>query len=379
MRDMEKKRANDRERIRKMSAAAKAHPDPTGALRRRNAELQKKLWTAERELAERREADEERLALRRAIARVEVPTWLAQTHSPTRGPGVPSLLLTDWHTGEVVKPERIGGKNAYSRAIQQERVHRIVQGALDLTKRHMVRPEYPGIVVPLGGDMVSGYIHEELVATNWGDAREMVKEAAGLLIWSLERIEENFDEVFVPCVTGNHGRLTKKMEAKRRVGTSLDAMVYDRVAEHFANRRKVRFAIAEGTAVLYSIFGHRYLLTHGDPGSLGVKGGDGIIGALGPIVRGVKKLMARNSQIDMEFDTLVLGHYHQHIVLNGVIVGGSIKGYDEYAWSGGFPYEEPSQPLWFTHPERGVTCHWPVAARAKGEEYHGEWLSVFIR
>jgi hypothetical protein len=374
---MEKKRANDRDRIRRMSNASKATPDGGAALRARVAEVERDLRAAQKVVRAHDAEREEREAMRRAVAEVEVPTWLVSTGKPKKGPGVPSLLLTDWHIGEVVRPERINGVNAFNRDIASDRLKRAVAGALDLTLHHMVNPTYPGIVVPLGGDMVSGYIHEELMVTNWGDARDMVKEASRLIIWALEKLGENFEQLFVPCVTGNHGRLTKKMQAKRRVGTSLDAMVYDRVAEYFANRKNVRFAIAEGTGVLYKVYNHRYLLTHGDPASLGVKGGDGFIGSIGPIIRGLKKLSGRNGLIGLGFDTLVIGHYHQHWVRKGLVVGGTLKGYDEYADSGVFDVEEPSQALWFTHPERGVTCHWPVAVNPKGRKFEGDWLSVF--
>jgi hypothetical protein len=107
------------------------------------------------------------------------------------------------------------------------------------------------------------------------------------------------------------------------------------------------------------VFGHRYMLTHGD--SLGVKGGDGIIGALGPVMRGRVKLHTSEAQIGREFDTLIMGHWHQYLPMPGLIVNGSLKGYDEYARL--FlraRYQPPIQALWFTHPRRGVTAHWPV-------------------
>jgi hypothetical protein len=65
----------------------------------------------------------------------------------------------------------------------------------------------------------------------------------------------------------------------------------------------------------FNIFGHRYLLTHGD--SLGTKGGDGIIGALGPIMRGTLKTHRSEAQIGRDFDTLLIGHWHQYITLPG--------------------------------------------------------------
>ena len=46
------------------------------------------------------------------------------------------------------------------------------------------------------------------------------------------------------------------------------------------NDPRIRFAIPDGPDCLYQVFNHRYLLTHGDQ----FRGGDGLIGCLGPIV-----------------------------------------------------------------------------------------------
>jgi len=169
----------------------------------------------------------------------------------------------------------------------------------------------------------------------------------------------SFGKLFVPCVVGNHGRSTKKMQMKERVFTSHEWNVYCGVARHFRRSKHVQFSIPETADCAFNIFGHRYLLTHGD--SLGTKGGDGIIGALGPIMRGTLKTHRSEAQIGRDFDTLLIGHWHQYITLPGLIVNNSLKGYDEFAHLVlRAPYSRPSQALWFTHPEHGLTAHWQV-------------------
>jgi hypothetical protein len=121
---------------------------------------------------------------------------------------------------------------------------------------------------------------------------------------------------------------------------------------------------------------HRYLLTHGD--SLGVKGGDGLIGALGPIMRGTIKLNRQESQIGRDFDTAIMGHWHQYLTLPGLIVNNSLKGYDEFSHLAlRAPYSRPSQALWFTHPEHGITAHWQVylEGRKRFERASDEWVT----
>ena len=97
------------------------------------------------------------------------------------------------------------------------------------------------------------------------------------------------------------------------------------------------------------------MLTHGD--WLGTKGGDGIIGALGPIMRGTVKVRNAESQIGRDIDTVVMGHWHQELFLPSVIVNNSLKGFDPFAHLVlRAPYSRPSQNMWWTHPEYGMTA-----------------------
>ena len=52
---------------------------------------------------------------------------------------------------------------------------------------------------------------------------------------------------------------------------------------------------------------------------------------LGPIMRGKFKVGRSEAEIGRPFDTLLIGHWHQALMLKGVIVNGALKGFDEYA------------------------------------------------
>jgi len=176
----------------------------------------------------------------------------------------------------------------------------------------------------------------------------------------------------VPCVGGNHGRNTHKIRNKGRNFTSFDWLTYQFLAKHFESDSRVSFHIPDGPDALYAIYNHKYLLTHGDQ----FRGGDGVIGALGPIIRGDHKKRSRNGQIDMDYDTLIIGHFHQLIQLERLIVNGSLKGYCEYAYSNNFGFEPPRQALWITHPYHGITFSMPVNVDVSFENSDkSEWVS----
>lgn len=99
-----------------------------------------------------------------------------------------------------------------------------------------------------------------------------------------------------------------------------------------------------------------------------------MIGALGPIIRGDHKKRSRNAQIGMSYDTLVIGHWHQLIQTQRLIVNGSLVGYNEHAFNENFGFEAPRQALWITHPGRGITFHMPVQADPKRKADEREWV-----
>lgn len=571
----------------------------------------------------------------------EPPKW---TSAPGRtgSRGCPVTIWSDWHWGEVVKANEVGGMNEFNASIATTRAKRLVDVTIDLAYNHMGRAKanYPGVVVCLGGDMITGDIHEELTATNDRTPQQSINDLTDVLAAGLDAMATRFGRLFVPCVVGNHGRSTRKPRMKGRVycldaetkiltrdlewvparnllvgseilgfdeemsgprgrcyrpatithativetetiriqlrsgqifyatpehcflahgkqgnskvqwisaqemldqftghrknkalwtidrylntwqpnysrdagylagvfdgegtlacklrpngqvraqlcvtqypnaclmetkrclanldftynetivqnqldkpchyltlrgglqevlrflgevrpvrllekwakfdtdrrhmtkimsddimsvspggkrdvamlssdsgtyisegyashNTNFEWLIYCNLERHFAKSKHVQFLIPGETDAYFSVFGHRYLLTHGD--SLGVKGGDGIIGAMGPIMRGAIKVGRSEAQIGRDFDTIIMGHWHQYLTFPGVIVNNSLKGYDEYARLAlRAPYSRPSQALWFTHPEHGITAHWQVFLEGlKKADTSNEWV-----
>lgn len=342
------------------------HPEAIRS-RRRRQELREAfkqpdtIPAAEREELEelrRRFAAQEELSRSRFTPRI-IP---AASHS-AGAPGFPVTIWSDWHWGEVVRLDEVGGVNEFNEDIALRRVDNLVNGTVTLLREYAGQmPEYPGIYVCLGGDFFSGSIHDELVETNWcpvaGQAFQLKEVIAGALI----RLADEFGDVHVPCVVGNHGRNAKRPRAKLRVQENSEYWLYRALAGHFAGDKRFHFVVAEQTDVDFEIYGHRFKLTHGD--ALGVKGGDGQVGALGPIVRGTLKTNASERQVRREFDTLIIGHWHSYQPrgqLVPCIVNGTLKGYDEYART--FlraPYGRPSQALWLVSPKHGIGAQWEV-------------------
>lgn len=312
-----------------------------------------------------------------SAAPAQPPRWIIEDSRAASGNGVPMVLWSDWHHGEVVSPAQVNGVNRFDMDVSRQRVRHLVERTVDLCFHHMTTPNYPGVIVNLGGDMISGDIHEELSETNELPSMPVVLDLFSVLVWAIAEMQKRFGRVFVACEYGNHGRNTKKPRAKHRAYTNFDWLLYNMLEKNFAaaGADDVRFLIPTSTDAYYSVYGHRYLLTHGD--ALGTKGGDGIIGALGPILRGDTKVRAASARMGMEYDTLLMGHWHTYMPLAPrLIVNGSLKGFDEYAKDFlRVSPEEPTQALWFSHPRRGITCQWPVKLGPAQPEKSKEWAT----
>lgn len=311
----------------------------------------------------------------------EPPRWVALPRKrKPNSPGVPVAIWSDWHYGETVFPNQVGNKNAFNRAIAKKRIEVLVNRTIDLAKSHMVNPDYPGIVVALGGDMITGELHEEHKDTNDGPIQQALLEVQEHLIAGIERVADEFGRVFVPCVVGNHARMSKKPRTKHRVFTSYEWNLYCQLERHFRRDSRVQFLIPESADAFFAVNGHRFCLTHGD--SIGAKGGDGMIGPLGPITRGSMKMARNANQMDRGYDTLIVCHWHTYSPrsdFNGTIVNGALKGYDEYvAVELRAPFSRPSQSLFFVHPDHGVTAQWQVfCEEKKPTRAAANWVEVF--
>lgn len=353
-------------------ARGDANPNDIATLRHQLRQAEKRLIDLEKEKLDEAHIKRHILKLTQEVSDLEPPAWLIQAKPGSESHGVPTLFLSDLHWGEKVEPSQINGVNRYNVKIAHQRLAAAAEGAVRLLSIISPKLDFPGIVIPLGGDMISGNIHDELTATNELNSMDSVLDLFSNLVGLIGGMAGKFGKVFLPCVTGNHGRDTHKIWNKDRHRTSFDWLLYCFLAKHFEKDKRITFHIPDGPDAYFRIFNHRYLLTHGDQ----FRGGDGMIGALGPVIRGDHKKRSRNAQISLEYDTLLLGHWHQYTHLTRLIINSSLKGMDEYAYNNNFPFEAPSQALWLTHPSRGITFRMPVFVDGDPVKKESKWVSL---
>ena len=300
------------------------------------------------------------------------PNWVIEIDKKMPKPiGIPSLIFSDFHWEEIVDPSQVDNLNEYNTGIAARRLRIVVESTIDLCHNHIRNSGYQGIVVPLLGDFLSGEIHLELLVTNELPVLPAFLDLYDNLIWAISTLADNFGNVFLPCVPGNHSRTTKKPHHKNYAFMNYDWLMYSLLERYFKDDSRVKFLVSAGQDVEYRIYNHTYRASHGAQ----FRGGDSIIGPLGPITRGDNKKRAWTSQVGMQYETSLYGHFHRLIMLPHVIVNGSLIGRNEFAHNNNYPFEFPVQALWMTHPTRGITISAPVQAEKIDMMNHNEWIS----
>lgn len=292
------------------------------------------------------------------------PTWLVDK-SVKEHEAVPTLFLSDTHFDEVVNPEEVNFVNAYDRDIATARLNNFFKNGIKLIYRSGAT--VPGVVLALGGDLVSGNIHDELAQSNECGIMATIEYWTQQLAAGIKLLNQQFGKVYIPCVTGNHGRNTHKPRNKGRAEDNFDWLIYKMLAWHFADVDDVTFNIPLNTDARWQVYGVRYQMTHGDQ----FRGGNGIGGINVPILRGDARKRNREQATNTPYDILIMGHFHQLKDLGKVIINGSTKGLDEYAMAQNFDFERPQQAFWLTDPKYGKTIFAPIIVDNDEPEYTG--------
>ena len=331
-------------------------------------EAREKVKDLERLLAEEKQRGKA-LHLLGSMAPPPTPEWLVPTGKRAGSiTGIPMLFLSDIHFDEVVRQEEINYPNEYNRPIAVRRLRHTFEQAVKLTKTCMVNPNYPGIVCALGGDMISGNIHKELRETNAERVLKTCLDISSYLAAGIKLLADEFGKVFVPCVTGNHGRLNEKYHFKVRARDNFDWLIYQLLVREFEDDARVVIKAPETPDILFAIYSKRFLLTHGDQ----FKGGAGISGIFTPLSLGAHRKQKKQSSFNQPFDVMMLGHFHQYIHTEGLIVNGSMKGYDEFADQYNFAPEPPQQSLCIVSQTGHIPYRMPIHCDGYGKGADGE-------
>ena len=290
---------------------------------------------------------------------VVVKTVAATKHVLPRAKGSETDLLqvSDLHGGEVVRLDETLGINEYNMDIMNRRMGMMFRKALELVELRRGTLYIPKLIVAESGDMLSGDIHQELSRTNVTNMMMLAVRVAYIMSQGLAYLSPHFESIYVPCVVGNHPRLSKKPTYKEKY-YNWDFLCYQWQAAFCKGLPNVTFEIPKAPYMLFNAEKTRIVMFHGD----WIKSWSTIpyYGIERAILRLRETLQAHGDY----FDAALMSHFHQRAEIpratGPVIINGSVKGGDEYSLGSLQTSNFPSQNLLYFHSKNGFLGGGPI-------------------
>ena len=271
-------------------------------------------------------------------------------------------VLTDTHVGERVSLNQMAGLNDYDLNKFSRRLSGWAIQVLNLATYRRNMCEVNELVVPLLGDIISGDIHEELSRSNVDNCMMQMLSAAHVISQALMYLAPHFESIRVPCVVGNHGRMTRKPPMKDKY-MDWDYMVYQWIAAFCSKQPNITFQIPKTFAQIIEVCNRKILLFHGD--SISGGGSSQSIHRMVSAMRGVTQfrqaiettVVKHDGDLADVFTDVMLGHFHRvdtYVFGTGSAwICGTTKGGDEFSLNRLQAVSAPKQVVTYWHPVYG--------------------------
>jgi hypothetical protein len=269
--------------------------------------------------------------------------------------GVAFLIASDWHIEEPVNPEIVSGLNSYDLTESQRRAKLFFTRGLRLTEIVRRDVEINTIVIALLGDFITNSIHEDSMEDNLLSPVDAAIRCAEYLCsgieFALEFTKDWDTKFYIPCHTGNHGRMTKERRVSTEAGNSLERMMYALIQKHFRDEKRVMINIASGYHSYFECYGATIRFHHGHA----INYGGGVGGITIPINKAIAQWQ-RGRRADLD----VFGHFHQFFDGGKFVANGSMIGYNAFALQVKAEFEKPKQAFFVWDKKRGKTWTAPI-------------------
>ncbi len=264
-------------------------------------------------------------------------------------------LASDWHVEEIVNPRRINNLNEYNPDISRKRSQQFFRSLVSLIRKERQDVSIKTLVLWLGGDFITGRIHDELIETTAYAPLQAAMFAGELIGDGLKFLADNagLDSIILPCSQGNHGRTTKERRFSTAADNSYEHSMYCHLAQRFTDPI-FDWRISEGYYEYVEAFGKTLRFSHGE--NIKYSGGVG-----GITIPAIKHFLRADQQRRSDFDAC--GHYHQRMPFTPAhkfAMNGSLIGYNAFAQSVGASPEIPVQSFQILDEKRGFTIAAPL-------------------
>lgn len=284
----------------------------------------------------------------------DVSSYTIPTAAPSKDSYSTAFTIwSDWHVEEEVKPHTINGLNKFNLEVAKKRVQHLANRVVKFIKMYQRDSKIDTLVIALLGDFITGNIHEENLENCLLQPIEAIMYAEDLIAGAIEFILANTNvKIKVPCVVGNHPRITKRVRHATEQANNLEYYMYHHLAKYFEGNSRVEFAVASSAHLYLNVYGLNIRMAHGHQ----IRYMGGVGGLLIPLRRKVAQ-WDKSIKADYNF----FGHFHQEQSFGGNVVNGSLIGYNKFALDGGFEYQDPRQAFFLINGnKRKLSIYSPI-------------------
>lgn len=275
------------------------------------------------------------------------------------------LLFSDTHIGKTTSPKQTLAFGEYNFATFLARLKYMEEAVLSITRNH-VSTAVPELVIPMLGDMLDGTLEHSNEVGQLDPVFNQFYCGAHAIAQFLCNLAPHFPQVRIYDVVGNHTRFQnqKRMPTKNRF-SNFDKFLYALVRELIRDIPNIQWTLDAQPYAIFDVQGFTFFAAHGDS----LRGGDRNLGipnhAVGRLVSTASQLMTKYKRPAPNY--YLVGHLHRNITLphatGSFIVNGGFPGVDEFGLSEMFTPADPSQKLFFIHPQYGRTASYDISLK----------------
>lgn len=278
----------------------------------------------------------------------------AKTMQPTqikvKAPSIPSkgrfdeeefvLVISDLQAGHKTK--------TFNFEVLRRRMEKLVQTTIKIATIHRRAHPVRNLNIFLLGDLIQSERIGYLISIDELEAElkvQLFDVAIPLLMGAIQKLAENFAEVRIYAVRGNHGADGRFAATN----TNWDDVAYYFLKAAFQATKHIQFTIADNFYLIARVYNTKFMLAHGDQIQMYMNI---------PIYGVTQRLMRWQGSVE-DFDVLVLGHFHNFVYMDWndkqFIINGTFVTDDAWVQKRLGLKGSCSQVLFGVHPKVGIS------------------------
>jgi len=301
--------------------------------------------------------------LRELITPLEAPRLIPPSRSKSLIDETLVLVLSDTHCDQVVLPDEVDGLETFNFPIACRRAEVLVEETIKWTQETLSNFRFKNLIILALGDFVSGEIHNHTPRSYFQNPFKSALATAQLFSLMYRDFAPFFEQVEIITISGNHGRLTEKVELSKAAQENYDYLV-NKIAEVYCQDMKnVKFVFPNSFSTIVDIQGHKFHCSHGH-----------IAKSSGATWNRAKKFAQNLGELHHgEIHYYVQGHFHSDGIVkisgnSSLLANGAFLATDPYAYQTLQAAGEPTQLVFGVHRHNGVSWRLPLNIRTADED-----------